>query len=251
MRACLSCLVLGMLVACGSDKPPITQTEFCKKYAQDVCSAVAPACLITSSACLAGRLDECAAQAQAQANVGRDFIPSNGDACLAKVGEAYGKLNQGAVALPAAALTSMNTACANVYRGSIALLGPCAVDVDCLDGMICDKGKCGHTKTVAQGQGCANIGELCPQGSYCGTDANGILSCLGKGNLGTVCSDALPCLESLRCAAGVCSVRLGVGLDCSVDGDCDSGLFCEPYAKKCATDIRFANGSAACAAMGG
>jgi hypothetical protein len=44
-------------------------------------------------------------------------------------------------------------------------------------------------------------------------------------------------------------VQLGIGADCTVDQDCSSG-FCEPYALKCAQDVRFANGSAACTAMG-
>lgn len=195
---------------------------------------------------MAGRLAECSAQAQQ--NIGRDFIPSNGEACLAKVAEVYGKLNQGTVALSAVAIASMDDACANVYRGTITTNGPCAVDVDCFDGMICDKGKCGSARIVAAGQGCANIGELCPQGTYCGPDANNVLACLGKGRLGAPCSDAVPCQENLRCAAGACAVQLDVGVDCSVDQDCATG-FCEPYAQKCAVDIRFANGSAACTAM--
>jgi hypothetical protein len=247
MRRLLLSLALVAFVGCGSEKPPTTQTEYCNTYAQDICAAVAPACLMTTSACIAGRLADCSTQAQQ--NLGRDFIPSNADVCLAKVGEVYGKLNQGAVALTAAAIASMNDACANVYRGTKALNGPCAVDVDCLDGFICDKGYCGRAKVVVQGQGCANIGEICPAGTYC-SGAAPVSLCVSKGNLGAACNDSMPCLESLRCASGVCAVQLGVGLACSVDQDCATG-FCEPYAQLCADDVRFANKSAACVAMGG
>jgi hypothetical protein len=246
MRLCSLSLALVAFAGCGSDKPPTTQTEYCATYAQEICAAVAPACLITESACTAGRLADCSVQAQQ--NSRRDFIPSNADACLAKIGEVYGKLNQGAVALTAAAIASIDDACANVYRGTQALNGPCEVDVDCLDGFICDKGFCGRAKVVAQGQGCANIGEICPPGSYC-SGAAPVSLCVSKGRLGVSC-DSAPCMENLRCESGSCAVQLGVGVACSVDQDCATG-FCEPYAKMCADDVRFANKSAACTAMGG
>ena len=241
----LALVALVSLAGCGNDKSPTTQTEYCNTYAQEICAAVAPACLITTSACMAGRLADCSAQAQQ--NIGRDFLPSNADACLAKIREVYGKLNQGAVALTAAAIASIDNACANVYRGTKALDRPCEVDVDCLDGYICDKGFCGRAKVVAQGQGCANVGEICPQGSYC-SGAAPVSLCVSKGSLGATCDDSAPCLETLRCESGACAVQLGVGFACSVDQDCDTG-FCEPYAKLCANDVRFANNSAACTAM--
>jgi hypothetical protein len=57
-------------------------------------------------------------------------------------------------------------------------------------------------------------------------------------------------MENLRCSAGICDVRLGIGEVCSVDQDCSSD-FCEPYAAVCAQDIRFARGTAACNFMSG
>jgi hypothetical protein len=247
MRLPLLSLAFVASVGCGNDKPPTTQTEYCDTYAQEICAAVAPACLITMSACTAGRLADCSAQAQQ--NSRRDFIPSNADACLAKIGEVYGKLNRGMVALTAVDITSINAACANVYRGTKALNGLCEVDVDCLDGFICDKGFCGRSKIVAQGQGCANVGEICPPKSYC-SGAAPVSLCVSKGRLGVACNDLAPCLENLRCESEACTVQLGVGFACSVDQDCATE-FCEPYAKLCADDVRFANKSAACTAMGG
>jgi hypothetical protein len=243
-RLVLLCVIA--LAGCSSQPGPLTQTEFCDKYAQEICAAVSPACLVTAASCTAGRLNDCSAVAQANAT--RDFIPPNAQVCLDKVRAAYGKLNQGAVALGAADIQTMNEACGDVYRGTGLANGPCLVDADCLDGLICDKGYCGTAKLVTQGAGCANIGEYCPRGFTC-SDAGGFWMCGSKVGLGGACGDSLPCLENLRCSAGLCSVQLEIGADCTVDQDCSSG-FCEPYAHKCAQDVRFANGSAACMAMG-
>jgi hypothetical protein len=240
-------LSMVALAGCGNQPGPLTQTEYCTQYAQDVCAGVSPACLLRPADCTAGRLAECTAVARN--NAGRDFLPPNAEACLNKVNAAYGKLNQGAVALGASDIQAMNQVCGNIYRGTVLANGPCTVDADCLDPLICDKGYCGTAKTVAQGAGCANIGEVCPQGFYCG-GVTGVLVCAVKMGLGGACDAANPCLETLRCVVGACAVQLGIGDDCAVDQDCDSG-FCEPYAAKCALDVRFANGSAACIAMGG
>ncbi len=237
------------LAGCSSQPAPLTQTEYCNQYAQDVCDGVSPACLMTPATCMAGRLAQCTGDAQTAANNHWDFIPPNAEACLNKVNATYGKLNGGAVSLSPADLMSVDLACGNVYRGTELPNGPCVVDADCLDGLICDKGYCGTAKLVAQGAGCANIGEYCPYGSYCSA-ASGVWMCASKLGLGGACNAANPCLENLRCAAGVCSVQLDIGEDCSVDQDCSSG-FCEPYAFKCAQDVRFANGNLDCQAMGG
>ena len=94
-RLVLLCVIA--LAGCSSQPGPLTQTEFCDKYAQEICAAVSPACLVTAASCTAGRLNDCSAVAQANAT--RDFIPPNAQVCLDKVRAAYGKLNQGAVAL--------------------------------------------------------------------------------------------------------------------------------------------------------
>ncbi len=242
-------VILGAIAfaGCSSQPEPLTQTEYCNQYAQDVCAGIVPACLMPQADCMAGRLAECTAQAQE--NAGRDFLPPNAQVCLDKVKAVYGKLNQGAVSLSPADLETVALACGKVYRGTELPNGPCVADADCLDGLICDKGYCGTARLVAQGAGCANIGEYCPSGSYCST-TSGVWMCASKLGLGGACSAANPCLESLRCAGGICSVQLDIGGACSVDQDCSSG-FCEPYALKCAQDVRFANGNLDCQAMGG
>ncbi len=234
------------LAGCGSQPGPLTPAEYCNQYAQDVCAAVTTACLVPEASCLTGQLVACNADAQNKA--GLDFIPSNAQTCLDKVKATYGKLNQG-LAIPAADFQAMNEVCSEVYRGTKVANASCAGDAECISGLICDKGHCGTAAVVAPGAGCANIGETCPQGFYC-SGASGIWVCASKVATGVACDDALPCLENLRCVAGVCTARLGIGEDCTLDQDCSSG-FCEPYALKCALELRFASGNVDCMAMGG
>ena len=239
-------LVLMALAGCGSGNTPLTPTQFCDDYAQEVCNAVSPACLIPVANCTSSQVAQCTANAVNSVAASQNFIASNADACLSKVKEIYGKLKQGAVALQAADVQAMDTVCSRVYRGTGTANEACTTDADCIDNLVCDKLFCGTPTQVAAGGGCANIGEYCVQGFYCGP-AGGVLMCVAKAGLGGAC-DGTPCVESLRCAGGVCAAQLGIGVDCAVDQDCTSRL-CEPYAHKCAEDIRFANGSAACIAI--
>ena len=242
-------LCMVALAGCNNPPGPLTPTEYCAKYAQDVCAGVVPACLMTQADCTAGRLAECTKQAQD--NAARKFIPSNAEAYLSKLNAAYGRLKGGEVALGASEYQAMIQARDNVYRGTAGANDGCALDIDCIDGLICDKGYCGTARLVTQaGAGCANIGEYCSQGYYC-SNASSVYFCVSKVGLGGACGDSLPCMENLRCSAGFCAQQLGIGEVCSVDQDCSSGLFCEPYAAMCAQDIRFAHGSPACNAMSG
>jgi hypothetical protein len=246
-------LTMVALVGCDSQQDdPLTQTEYCTEYAQYVCEGIETACLIPELNCTTARLAECTSQAQAQVSAGRVFLPSNADIYLSKVSTNYSKLNQGSVALGVSDYKAMLQARDKVYRGKAIAYEPCpnGADADCIDGLVCDKDYCGTAKMVSQGgAGCANIGEYCSQGYYC-SNASGAYFCANKVGLGGACSAAVPCLENLRCSDGVCTVQAEIGIACSVDQDCSSG-FCHPYAGKCAKDIRFADGSAACLAMSG
>lgn len=248
-RFALLCTVA--LAGCNNDPSPLTQNEYCTRYAKDVCDGVMPACLITQATCTAGRLTECTNQAAASA--GLQFIPANAETCLGKVINVYGKVKQGVPVAPSD-YRAMIQACNDVYRGTLVANDSCAggTTADCVDGLVCDKGFCESPKLVEQG-GCANSGEYCQTGSYC-SNAAGAYFCTSKGGLGAACGDSLPCLENLRCsAAGICDTQLGIGDVCSVDQDCSptgpsNTGFCDPYAAKCAQDLRF--GAAACTAMG-
>ena len=239
-------LLLLLAAACGSEPSPLTPTQYIQRRADTTCAAISAACLVPAATCVAARQSEYLAEYQAAlANV-RDFIPATAEACLAKVEEIYGRIEQGAVAMKATDYEAMQAICADVYRGAGAANGGCQTDVDCVSDLICDKGFCGTPKLVPLGAGCANIGEICAPGAFC-SNASGIWMCTAKVGVQGDCTVS-PCVESLRCAAGLCVSRLDTGLPCATDDDCTSG-FCEPYAGLCAADVRFANGSAACAAM--
>jgi hypothetical protein len=247
----LPCLAMG----CGIEDKPLTPTDFSTRYAQEICAAVSPACLIPEASCVAQQLSVRAAADQAAINQGRSFLPSAAQTCLNQVSSAYGQLQGGKVALKADDLHKVNEACSGVYRGRKLANEACGADEDCVTGLICDfaktagSGRCGAKKVVLQGGGCANIGEVCPTGFYCGA-GTGVLTCQSKLDLGLACNESAPCLETLRCSGGACAAQLGFGELCTVDQDCASGL-CEPYALKCADDVRFADRTPACAAMGG
>jgi hypothetical protein len=252
MKRLCPTLALAILASCGDDPKPLTPSQFFQERAAIECAAISAACLMPESTCMAGRQAQYATEYQSAvaAFPPRDFIPSNADACLDKVSKVYGKLDQGAVALPGSDYVALQAVCAAVYRGAKQANETCAGDLDCVDGLICDKGFCGTPSLVAPGAGCANIGEYCPTGSYC-SSATGVWLCSAKVPALGYCDDSTPCLEALRCSAGTCVARLGIGEACTSDLDCSGSGFCEPYALKCANDIRFANGTAACIAMGG
>lgn len=246
---------LLLALGCGNDARPLTPADFNNHFANTVCSAVSQACLMTATACMAAELDQLAQEDQAAVAAGRVFMPASAQKCLDDASKVYGKLKQGTVALAASDVQDLASTCDQVYRGVTVAGQVCTVDEDCVAGLICDHGKtpdsgrCGTPTVVLQGGGCANIGELCPTGSYCAL-VNGLWSCQAKVTLGGACDASTPCLENLRCAGAVCAAQLDIGEPCTADQDCVSG-FCEPYAQKCAADVRYANGSAACVAMSG
>lgn len=252
----MSLLAPLFLLGCGNDNKQLTPSDFTAEYAQRMCDGISAACLIPVTACTAGQLQARAVVNAADVAAGRSFMPDNAEICLAQVSAVYGKLTQQhLVALTADDLHSVDEACAEVYRGDRASTDPCIADEDCVTGLICDAskgtgtGRCGLKSMVLAGAGCANLGETCPTGYFCGS-SNGVLICEGRPGLAELCDASTPCLETLRCSAGMCLAQLGLGELCAADQDCDTG-FCEPYAHKCADDVRFAQGTPACIAMGG
>jgi hypothetical protein len=244
-------LMLAPLLAtgCGTEDKPLTASDFITQYAQNVCAGVSPACLVPMDTCTAIQSAARSQTAQDAAGQGWLFVPAAAQTCLGLVASVYGSLKTSAV-VKASDFKAMVYACDQVYRGPRTANATCAFDEDCTPGLICDKLHCGTKSVVPQGAGCANIGETCPAGSYCAASAEGIRICASRIGLGGACGESTPCSETLRCLAGTCTAQLGIGEKCTVDQDCAS-KFCEPYAYLCADDVRFANHSAACVAMGG
>jgi hypothetical protein len=250
-------LLLGPLLAmgCGNDdSSPITPAEFDNRYAQEICAQVSPACLTPETSCVAYQLGVRAQKDQQAVGLGRSFLPANAEACLGTVSSVYGQLHQRPGALSAGDLHILEQSCNQVYRGAKLANQECSFDEDCISGLICDLGKagvsgrCGTQTMVLEGAGCANIGEICPVGFFCG-NAAGVFTCQPKLGLAASC-DLVPCLEDLRCAGGICVTQFALGQACTLDQECSTG-FCEPYALVCADYVGFAIHSAACQKMGG
>ena len=240
-------VAVAALVAtsCSRDGRPMTTADFCQDYSERECGDVAPACLEPEDDCLTARQAACTDRAQIEESAQRPFDPTNAGACLSRVSAVFGVLKQN-LAITAKDYRSIETACARVFHGNAAANQACGVDADCSGTLMCNKGRCGTLRQVDPGAGCANIGEYCPQGYYCGV-VSGVLVCTARPGLGAMCSPEVACLEDLRCDGGICADGLAIGVACQNDGDCASG-FCEPFASKCGTDVRFANGTPACQA---
>jgi hypothetical protein len=257
MKALRLMLMLAPLLAmgCGDENKQLSPSDFTTEYAKRVCDGVSSACLIPATSCTAGQLSARALVDQAAVGAGRVFMSANAEVCLAKVNAVYGQLKQHLIGLTAADLQGVQDSCADVYRGLRVARGPCAVDQDCVSGLICDASKgtptgmCAVKSEKVEGVGCANLGETCAPGFYC-SNSTGVLACEARPGLAAACSATTPCLETLRCAAGICVAQLELGNPCTTDQDCSTGL-CEPYAHKCADDVRYAQGTPACQAMGG
>ena len=229
------------------DARPMTRAEFCQNYSERECADVVPACLVTEADCLAAQKAWCTAWGQGEEDAlpPRPFDPQNANACLAKVSAVFDVLKNN-LAIQASDYGSIADACARVFHGDAKANETCAVDADCSGTLICNKDHCGTLSQVAPNAGCANIGEDCPQGYYCGGET-GVLICTARPGSGGMCSVGVPCLEDLRCVGGICTDRLDIGFACQGDGDCVSG-FCEPFVLKCATAVRFAPETPACQA---
>jgi hypothetical protein len=208
---------------------------------------------MTDTACIAEQLSVRSGVDQSAVALGRSFVQASADECLKTVDSVYGKMRDGQKSLKESELETLKQVCNQVYRGGKLANQECGADEDCVSGLVCDLGKggpsgrCGTKTVVLQGAGCANVGEICPLGFFCG-NSDGVWVCQPKLGLAAAC-DAAPCLENLRCSGGICVSLLTDGQACTVGDECASG-FCEPYVRLCAEDVGFAPGSISCLAMG-
>jgi hypothetical protein len=240
----VSGLVTLLFAACDPAEKPMTRYEFCQERATRECSSVAPACLVPEADCLSVRQPVCNSQAAAEDPI-RPFDPANAKACLEKVSAVYGVLDKN-LAIDAKSFLSIDDACSRVFHGAAKANQVCGIDADCAGTPVCDKGHCGTRSSVGPGDGCANIGQTCPQGYWC-DGSSGVALCAPRPGFGLACSEVVPCQETLRCANATCVARLALSVACQAHGDCVSG-FCEPYASKCADSVRFADGTPSCRA---
>jgi hypothetical protein len=152
--------------------------------------------------------------------------------------------------ISAEGLRSVETTCARVYQGNVAAQATCSNDYECVKDLICDKSHCGPRKMVGAGEGCANVGEVCPAGQVCKASAGGFAFCQKRQEKGMSCSAAEPCVESLRCSGGTCIDRLPPASVCTQHDDCAMiAPICDPYAGRCVSTLNFAVDSLSCRAF--
>lgn len=239
------CVILLAIAGCNSVSG-MSEDEFCKEYAKRECAKVATFCSFMPSSCEPVRVTACKAMAAGSKTGARQFNPDNAQRCLDQVNTAYATLP-----IDAVRLSALDKACSRVFEGKAAAAEACTVDYDCTKDLVCDKGRCGTPRVVAAGGMCANFGESCPAGEYCG-NASGFYMCARRPALGAACSASQPCVEDLRCT-GTCAARLDIGATCASDDECKSS-YCNVYVpagspRKCGPGLTFSDGSPSCQAF--
>jgi hypothetical protein len=233
----IALLAVG-LIQCTSkavDEPKYPDgNAYCRGRGEAECNdAVIAACALPSK-------DSCITKRQAVCNMeiplGRVYDPSQAEACLAKVSEAYAN-----AILTKPEIEAYQDACAPLFSGTGVKDSPCRVDEDCKlsDGYKCIlmtiaapdggadggettvTGSCQVPKTVSGGDSCAEIDSFCPEGYHCGVQKY----CIANSLEGQMCSESLPCKPTLKCSAtGTCELKLPDSSSCMVDDDCTNDI---------------------------
>lgn len=242
MRAAWSAwLVVVGMVGCSTEEtepePYPSADVFCSARAENECQE-ATRCGTNVDQCKRQRAEMCLAAAADAKAKGRLYVPAAAKDCVEKTKGLYANGT-----IKPADQKPVDEACSMVFRGEAKKNGTCQVDQDCVSDLVCDKKFC-STKTVKnESEPCANPGEVCATGSYCGQVAGGPFVCLKRKEKGDPCSGA-PCQETLQCtvATTVCMDRLPSGATCTPGGDeCGSSApYCDPFVKRCVEGIIFA-----------
>ncbi len=253
-------VVLGLFGALGAActsttdaKPYPDLASFCVAKAKEECQ-IAPTCAVDPTACQTVRSAKCNTEAAAAAAGGtRTYNADNAKDCIDAVHAVYAA---GKVLL--ADLTgagSMGDKCERVFQGTAEKGKPCTSAFDCVSGRLCAPVQPGVAQLVcadkvakAAGDFCADPGSVCAAGSYCAQATGMAAQCTAEAQMGQPCNAALPCVETLRCSAGVCVPRQVPGQSCTSNGDCSpTAGFCDTYAGSiCTVGLTFATGAADC-----
>jgi hypothetical protein len=179
----------------------------------------------------------------------RPFRPEHIAACLSKTGLAY------SVSIVTPALrAAMDDACQRVFSGSNAggvSDAACMNSYECAPALVCDRALCAPTSKAAANDPCNEPGAVCPASQFCGGDAP-LRRCADKRLTGQACDAATPCLDTLRCAAGLCADKVMIGGACGSDNDCAAvAPYCDPYnGNRCYQGFKPSLGTAECSAFG-
>ena len=245
--ALFACGTFTALFACSSDagdKYPSVDS-FCAARADALCANVATGCGTTADKCKPSETALCIAQSNA---LGRSYRPAGAEDCINQTSSVYAKKT-----VTATDETSLATTCNNAFPGTAAKAAKCNKTADCAESLVCDAiNKTCATKTDRKLEDeCNNAGDTCETGTYC--QLRGVrASCTKKNDVGAICTDASPCLETLQCSGGSCRAKANIGEACAQDADCSSTAgapYCDALSKQCKQ--RFTGGTQSCKDIGG
>lgn len=212
------------LVACGGDdvgeKYPSTES-FCSALAEEECTAVALVpCSTTVDTCKTKRTQSCQASAGLATGQGRSYTAPAAEGCLTKTKEMLASRT-----IDPAKHADTASTCERVFSGTKGKTQACASDFECQNGLVCSQGVCFDKTTKNKDEPCGNPGDVCAAGSYCGTKGSAKF-CIARPEQNGACSAEIPCVETLRCAGGVCLAKYNVNQGCQNADDCATGTIC-------------------------
>jgi hypothetical protein len=208
---------LVVLVACSSTEEDkfASSGSFCSSKAETLCANLATShCGASVDACKSKQASVCNASASAAQSQGRAYKSGAVQACLDKLNEVYG--DSGTHITPTGE-TEATDVCDRVFRGSKALMTPCANTFECDGSLICD-GVCATKETVGLMGGCGNAGQVCDDATFC-APLGGKNFCVAKKVDGDICDAKSPCVTADRCV-NHCVPKVTVGQPCDNDGEC-------------------------------
>lgn len=229
----LGCAAFVTLVACGDDvgeKYPSTES-FCSALAEEECKAVAQVtCSTTVENCKTKRTASCQANASRAAGTGRSYRAGSAEGCINKTRDLLASRN-----IDPAKDADTYEACERVFAGSKEKTQTCANDYECTGSLVCSQGVCFDKTAKNKGEPCGNPGDTCAAGSYCDLKAAARF-CVARPEANGICSADVPCVETLRCAGGVCLPKYKINEVCTTTDDCATGTTCTTVnnAKVCA-----------------
>src|SRR4051794_15127080 len=132
----MACAAFAALVGCSSDTSERfgDANAFCSAKAQEECNGVAVQCGATIEGCKGKLTADCVSAGNA---TGHAYRSGGAETCVNKTKDLFaGKT------FTVAQEKDQITLCNRVFPGTTAAAAQCAVDNDCADDLICDKGVC-------------------------------------------------------------------------------------------------------------
>jgi hypothetical protein len=274
---------VGVLTGgCSSAVAPYPDAEsFCSALAEAQCGggdggpSIAALCGVTAETCIAAAQQTCTTNAStALMDTGRAYTQANAPACIEATQAAYSMTQ-----IPAATLATLASTCDAVFAGNAAIGASCTSTASCAqtetDGgtpsAVCAPVQpgskvmqCAMAVAVSEGMPCANIGDVCPAGTFCtGVPAE----CHPGGTVGASCTPTVGCSAGAFCninagaKTGSCIQGGEIGSSCTTSANCGtSAPYCDLNVKpesgggkatgSCEIGLSFATEAPDCKALG-